>query len=96
MAQASTNILEASERDTTLNPRQLRASGFIPVTVYGNGQTPISLQIPTHAFEMAWQHGLRNFDLQLSGKTLKVTLKQFQQNARTQKFQCLEFMHAAA
>lgn len=43
---ALTNLLELFPREPKLNPRQIRAKGFIPVTVYGkNVSESLSLQI---------------------------------------------------
>lgn len=42
--------INAQERDLTKNPRQLRASGFLPATVYGKGKDSVSLQVNTREF----------------------------------------------
>jgi ribosomal protein L25 (general stress protein Ctc) len=60
MAQAQ---LKVWERDTTLTPRQLRAAGFIPATLYGKGIEPLSIQVRAHEFYQDYLHGKRNFQL---------------------------------
>lgn len=48
--------LQVTERDSTLNPRQLREAGFLPATVYGKGQPSITIQVRTYDFERAVAH----------------------------------------
>lgn len=55
--------LKTSERDTTVTPRQLRTAGYIPATVYGNGQQSQSIQVRTHEFYQAFLQGKREFQL---------------------------------
>lgn len=56
--------LQATERDTTLNPRQLRKAGFVPATIYGNTTSePRNIQIRTKAFTTLFSHGRRVFEL---------------------------------
>lgn len=45
--------LQVTERDSTLNPRQLREAGFLPATVYGKGQPSLTIQVRTYEFERA-------------------------------------------
>ena len=37
--------IEAQKRDESKNPRQLRAAGFLPATVYGKGKDSVSIQL---------------------------------------------------
>jgi ribosomal protein L25 (general stress protein Ctc) len=55
--------LKATERDTTVTPRQLRAAGYIPATLYGNGMPPQSLQVRAHEFSHCFLQGIRAFRL---------------------------------
>lgn len=57
----STQDLKVSERDTTLTPRQLRAAGFIPATIYGKGTNAREVQVRTHEFQQFYTHGIREF-----------------------------------
>jgi len=47
--------IEAKERETDKNPRQLRAEGLLPATVYGKGMESKSIQIDAHEFKMAYK-----------------------------------------
>ncbi|HEY9746973.1 MAG TPA: hypothetical protein V6C99_12235 [Oculatellaceae cyanobacterium] len=58
-----TVTLKAWERDTTLNPRQLRSAGFVPATLYGKGIEPTSIQVKAHEFCLDYQQGAREFQL---------------------------------
>lgn len=64
------NDLKVSERDTTLNPRQLRAAGYIPVTLYGKNQQSVQIQAKSHELAQLIMHGSQNFQLSgfVSGK----------------------------
>lgn len=55
--------LKVTERDTTITPRQLRAAGFIPATVYGHGISSQSIQVRVHEFHQLFMHGTREFQL---------------------------------
>lgn len=57
--------LKTWERDSTLNPRQLRAAGYVPATLYGKGLAPASIQVRAHEFYLSYAQGVRAF--QVSG-----------------------------
>jgi ribosomal protein L25 (general stress protein Ctc) len=63
--------LTAQERDTARNPRQLRTDGFIPATIYGKGFGPLSIQVPTKPFYMAYRDGADLFELEGVGVIAK-------------------------
>ena len=42
--------IEAQKRDESKNPRQLRAAGFLPATIYGKGKDSVSIQLNKRAF----------------------------------------------
>lgn len=89
--------LKATERDTTITPRQLRSAGFLPATVYGGKATPQSIQVRTHEFELLYQKGHREFDLQHhDGSTISARAHQVQKNARTQQYENIEFLLTAS
>lgn len=48
--------LEAQERSQDKNPRQLRAEGLLPITIYSKGMESRSLQINCHEFKMAYKN----------------------------------------
>lgn len=55
--------LKVTERDTTLTPRQLRAAGYIPATIYGKDIAPQSVQVRAHEFTQFFLQGIREFRL---------------------------------
>jgi ribosomal protein L25 (general stress protein Ctc) len=55
--------LKVTERDTTVTPRQLRAVGYIPATIYGNGIPSQSVQVRAHEFSHFLMQGIREFRL---------------------------------
>ena len=48
--------IEAKNREQDKNPRQLRAEGLLPATVYGKGMESKSIQINAHEFKMAYKN----------------------------------------
>ena len=55
--------LKVTERDTTVTPRQLRAAGFIPATIYGKGRGTQAIQVRMHEFSQHFMQGVRTFNL---------------------------------
>lgn len=70
--------LKAQERDTTLTPRQLRAAGFVPATLYGKGIESQSIQVRAHEFVQLSLQGHREFSLSGYGSNLVVRTQQMQ------------------
>jgi ribosomal protein L25 (general stress protein Ctc) len=88
---ATSTSLKASERDTTLTPRQLREAGYIPATLYGKGQSSISIQVIGHEFAQPFSQGTREF--QLTGFVEgKVKAQQVQREPVSQKPLAIEFV----
>ena len=79
--------LQGDVRDTSKNPRQLRAAGFTPATVYAKGQESVSIQVDQHSFFHLLHKGARRFNVQPLGKELVV--KQLQHD-----YVSLEVLHA--
>lgn len=48
--------INADMRETDKNPRQLRAAGLLPATVYGKGMESKSIQMNAHEFNMAYKN----------------------------------------
>ena len=48
--------INADVREADKNPRQLRAAGLLPATVYGKGMDSKSIQINAHEFNMAYKN----------------------------------------
>jgi ribosomal protein L25 (general stress protein Ctc) len=88
--------MPASERDTTLNPRQLRAAGWIPVTLYGKDFPSFNAQIKAHEFDIAYNQGQRDFELTGLGAKVVVKAHQVQRHSVSQETQNIEFLVLSA
>lgn len=87
----ATTKLKATERDNTLNPRQLRKAGFLPATLYGVGVENASIQVREEEFVRLFGHGAREFELDGFSVNGPVRVAQMQLDPRTQKVLSLEF-----
>ena len=83
--------LQATERDSTLNPRQLRDAGFVPGTLYGKDTPATSIQVRAHEFEMAYRTGAREFKLVGPGMNVVARAQQVQVTAVGHKLLNIEF-----
>ena len=88
--------LKASERDNTLNPRQLRAAGFIPATLYGKNVEPQSIQVKAHDFVLAYRNGAREFKLAGPGVNVEARAHQVQVSPVKQDVLNIEFLVPSA
>jgi ribosomal protein L25 (general stress protein Ctc) len=84
--------LKVTERDTTLTPRQLRAAGFVPATLYGKGIESQSIQVKTHELTLAMMHGAREFSLQGLPGDMTARVQQIQTEPVSQKPLSVEFL----
>jgi large subunit ribosomal protein L25 len=50
--------------ESSPNPRQLRAAGRIPATLYGKGLESRSLHVDNHSFALAFKRGVRRYTLE--------------------------------
>jgi large subunit ribosomal protein L25 len=58
--------------------RALRATGRLPVIIYGHGEKPEMVSLPRHDVEVALAHGARTLEVALSGTTKKYLIKDVQ------------------
>ncbi len=58
---SSPTPIAVTERDNTLNPRQLRAAGFTPATLYGKNIESRSIQVKTKDFVTTYAKGNREY-----------------------------------
>lgn len=79
-------------RDATLNPRQVRAQGLIPATIYGKDVEPVSLQIAGHEFTQWFLKGKRYFNLKGLDQAYSVRAHQLQVQPITQDVLSVEFL----
>jgi ribosomal protein L25 (general stress protein Ctc) len=82
--------IEAQERDTSRNPRQLRADGLIPATIYGKSFEAKSIQVPSHVFTQAYLKGNKEYELQ--GMDLTVKAHQIQIHPVSRNVLNIEFL----
>ena len=89
--------LQATERDQTLTPRQLRTAGFLPATLYGKKgpggkQLPsLNVQVRDREFSKAYKEGNRTFQFAGLHNPL-VRVSQLQIDPVSQKVLNVEFM----
>lgn len=71
--------INADMREADKNPRQLRAAGFLPATVYGKGMESKSIQINAHEFVMAYKNAPEAvFEISVGKETFKTTVQEAQ------------------
>lgn len=71
--------INADARETDKNPRQLRAAGLLPATVYGKGIESKSIQINAHEFNMAYKNAPKAvYEIVLGKETFKTTVQEAQ------------------
>ena len=83
--------LKATERDTTLTPRQLRAAGFVPATIYAKGIESRSIQVRAHEFVQFSLQGHKEFTLSGLGTELGVRVQQLQVDSVSRAPLSIEF-----
>ncbi len=83
--------LQIFERDQTVSPRKLRSVGYIPGTVYGNEQTPASIQVKAYDLERALSRGVRSFELEGLGAPIQAKVKEMQLDPVKQKVLHIQF-----
>ena len=87
--------ISADPRDVTKNPRQLRALGFIPATLYGGKEAPVSIQVTEEAIALPVSRGQRMFKFKLAGKTILAKAHQIQTVSTTDQVIAIEFLRVA-
>lgn len=71
--------IEAQVREADKNPRQLRAAGVLPATVYGKGIESKSIQINAHEFNMAYKNAPEAvYEIAVGKETFKTTVQEAQ------------------
>ena len=84
--------LKIEERKEGQNPRQIRLSGFIPVSLYGKGIEPKNGQVSTHEFEMAYKNNSEeNWELSFGKDKINAKIQELQKNYATSEFLNIEF-----
>ncbi len=84
--------LTAEKRSEDKNPRQLRAEGLLPATVYGKGMDSMSIQLRTQEFTLAYRNNAdATFELSIDNKAYKTVAQAVQKNYATNETQSVEF-----
>lgn len=92
MSQETIIKLNIEQKPENLNPRQIRANGFLPVTIYGKGMESKSFQLNTHEFKMAYKNNADAiFELSNGNETYKVKVQEAQLNYSTNDILNVEF-----
>lgn len=93
MSSATATALEVRDRNPELNPRQLRATHYVPATVYGKGSESASIEVPTKDFYMSWRDGQMTFTLNsVNGKAVDVKVQHVQRDPVTDDILNIEFI----
>ena len=89
MANAKLTIIE---REEGKNPRQIRANGFLPGSLYGKGIEAKNIQINTHDFEMAYKNNKDGeWELTLGKEKFNAKIQELQMNFATNELLNVEF-----
>lgn len=76
--------INVQKRDEKKNPRQVRAEGNLPATVYGKGQDSVSVELNAKEFLTAYKKDADStFSLKMDKKSMNVKVKDVQENYRT-------------
>ena len=86
------SLLNAKKRDTALNPRQVRAEGLVPATIYGGGMDSVSIQMDVKEFITAYRKDKNAiFELKLEKEAYKAVVKKVQIDPVSDKVLNVEF-----
>ena len=85
--------LNIQKRDTSKNPRQLRAEGFITGTVYGKGIESISVQLNAADFVNTYKKAAEDatFEVSVDGKNYTVRIAKIQKDYSVNEILNIEF-----
>lgn len=85
-------LINTKRRDTSLNPRQIRAEGLVPATIYGSGIESISIQLDAKEFMTAYKKDKNAiFELKIEKETHKAIVKHVQIDPVSDKVLNVEF-----
>jgi len=84
--------IEAQKRDESKNPRQLRAEGFLPATIYGKGKDSVSIQLDKRIFVNTYKNNKDAvYELVVGKDKYNASIQNFQIEAGTQNPMNIEF-----
>ena len=80
----ATISMDIEKRDESMNPRQLRAAGKLPGTIYGKGMDSISVQLDKRQFVNTYKNNKDAiYELKINGKTYKTVVQDVQKEYKT-------------
>jgi len=89
---SNTVCIDIETRDGSLNPRQLRATGKLPATVYGNGMESASIQLDRHNFVQLYKNNKDAvYELKGTDNSYKAVVQNLQVNYATLQELNIEF-----
>ncbi len=71
-------VASQREKTGTRYARRLRAKEQMPAIVYGHGEAPVAIALPSHAVEVALDHGSHLLKIELDGKEGQYLIKDVQ------------------
>ncbi len=84
--------IEAQKRDESKNPRQLRAAGFLPATIYGKGKDSVSIQLDKRSFINTYKNNKdAEYEVVVGKDKYNAVVQLLQIEASTQKEMNVEF-----
>ena len=90
----SSKTLEIQAREEGKNPRQIRAAGFIPGSVYKKGAEAKNIQVNTHEFKMMYKNNKDGeWTLSLGKEKFNAKIQELQINYATNEFLNVEFLN---
>lgn len=85
-------VLEIEKRDESKNPRQVRAEGNLPATIYGKGKDSVSVQLDRRNFVNTYKNNKEaTFELVMGKEKFNAIVQHFQVEAGSQKEMHVEF-----
>lgn len=89
--------LKAKKRSDSLNPRQLRAEGKLPATIYGKGIESVSIELDTKEFYSVYKKDKTAiFELKVDKNTYSTVVKRVQMKPQTDNLLNVEFQNITA
>ncbi len=84
--------LKIEVREEGKNPRQLRASGNLPGSLYGKNIDAKNIQVNSHEFEMAYRDAKdAEWELSLGKEKFNAKIQELQVNYATNEYLNVEF-----
>lgn len=84
--------ISAEKRDASKNPRQLRADGLLPATIYGKGMESVSIQLDAKTFLYDYAKNTdATFEIKLDKDSFNAVVANLEKNYSTNQYMNAEF-----